>query len=59
VAIENVSGGRPLTLHPLIPQIQIHRRSGDKDEPVMREGGHAAFKGGLRTAARRLQADPP
>jgi hypothetical protein len=45
-------------LHPVIPQVQFVGRPGNKDEPVVGQGWHVAFKGGLRTAARRLQADP-
>src|SRR5499427_10547803 len=48
-----------MPLHPVIPQVQGLRRPCHKDEPVVGQGGHVEFKGGLRTAVRRLQADPP
>ena len=47
-----------MPFHPFIPQVQFVGRPGNKDEPVVGKGWHVAFKGGLRTAARRLQADP-
>src|SRR6516165_11640438 len=51
-----------VSLHPVIPQVQRLRRPNDQDKPVVGQGGHSAFKGGLRvaaTAVSRLQAHPP
>src|SRR5262249_36320141 len=56
---DRAGGGRPVPLHPFVPQVQLLRRSGEQEEPVVGQGGHVEFEGGRRTAARRLQADPP
>ena len=48
-----------MPLHPLIPHIQFFRRAGKEEEPVVGKGRQFEFKGGCRTAASRLQADPP
>ena len=54
------SGGRRyVPLHPLIPQIQFFWWAGEKEEPVVGQGGQVEFKGGRRPAASRIQADPP
>src|SRR4029077_12875561 len=52
-------GGRYVPLHPLISQIQFFWWAGEKEEPVMGQGGQVEFKGGRRAAARRIQAHPP
>src|SRR5262249_53582629 len=51
-------GGWHVPLHPLIPHVQFVRRPDDKEEPMVGQGGHVAFKGGLRTATRGPQAHP-
>ena len=48
-----------MPLHPLIPHVQLLRRTGKKDEHVVVNDGLVAFRGGRRLVARRLQADPP
>jgi hypothetical protein len=40
-------------------QVQLLRRPNEQSEPVVGQGGLIEFKGGLRSAAHRLQADPP
>src|SRR5262249_50724910 len=52
-------GGRPVPLHPFVPQGQFLRRSGEQEEPGVGQGGQGEFGGRGRTAARRLQAGPP
>ena len=52
-------GGRYMPLHPLIQQVQLLRRPGDKDERVVGQGGQVNFGGGRLTVASRLQAYPP
>jgi hypothetical protein len=42
-------------LHPLVAQVQLLRRPGDQEEPVVGDGGLVEFRGGRRTDARRLQ----
>jgi hypothetical protein len=49
---------RDVPLHPFITQVQLLRRPGEKDEPVVGKGGQVEFQGGRRGVARRLQADP-
>src|SRR5262249_14085525 len=51
--------GRPGPPDPLVPQAQLLRRPNEQSEPVVGQGGLVEFKGGLRSAAHRLQADPP
>ena len=53
------SGGeRHVPVYPLISQVQRLRRPGDKEEPVVADGGLAEFGVGRRTEARRLEANP-
>src|SRR5262249_18705364 len=52
-------GGPPAPLHPFVPQVQFLRRPGEQEERVVGQGGQVEFEGRRRTAARRLQADPP
>src|SRR5262249_8903329 len=56
---DRAGGGRHSPLPPLVPQVQFFRRSGEQEEPVVGQGGQVELKGRRRTAARRLQADPP
>jgi len=48
-----------MPLYPVVTQVQFVWRPGNKDEPVMGQGGQVEFKGGRRPAASRIQADPP
>ena len=52
-------GGRHVPLHPFVPQIQLVRRAGEEEKPVVGQARAVEFKGGRRPAASRLQADPP
>jgi hypothetical protein len=52
-------GGRDVPRHSVIPQVQCVRRPGKQDEHVVGQGGVVEFRGGRRTEARGLQADPP
>ena len=52
-------GGRYVPLHPFIQQVQLLRRPGKKDEPVVGDGGRVEFRARDRTVASRLQARPP
>lgn len=52
-------GGRYVPLHPFVQQVQLLRRPGDEDEPVVDKGGRVVFKGGPRAVASCLQAHPP
>ena len=56
---DRAGGGRPVPPHPLVPQVQLLRRPNEQTEPVVGQGGLVEFKGALRSAAHRLQADPP
>src|SRR5262249_61611659 len=51
--------GRLGPLPPFVLQVQFRRRSGEQEGPVVGQGGQVEFEGRRRTAARRLQADPP
>jgi hypothetical protein len=51
-------GGRHIPLYSLVPQVHLLGRPDELDKPVVGEGGLVEFKGGLRAAAHRLQANP-
>ena len=48
-----------MPLHPFVPQIQLVRRAGEEEKPVVGQARAVEFKGGRRPAASRIQADPP
>src|SRR5262245_13705266 len=50
---------RPVSLHPLILQVQLLRWPGIQNEPVAGNGWRNSFEGRLRTAMSRIQAHPP
>ena len=55
---DDSGGGRNVPLHPFIPQVQLLRRPGKKDEPVVGKAGGLLSRP-APGVARRLQAHPP
>src|SRR5262249_33682135 len=51
-------GGRHVTLHPVIAQVQLVRRPEEKHEPVVGNAWVLELRGGRRTVPSRLHADP-